>query len=330
MIKIDFVLMAWLRTRWVITWGLLAMALPQAALAQPSYPNKAIRLVIAFGPGGVADTIGRLVGQKLNERFGQPVVVDNRPGAGGIVAAKLVAEAPADGYTLLVITSAVAINAVTSKEGVDPRHRLTPIALAASALTVLATHNSVTTRNLLEYVRNAKAGRFSYSTAGVGTAEHLTSEYIFKMAGLDATHVPFPGGLAAVTAVLGKHVEIVTTPVPSAWPFIKDGRLRAAAVASHTRIPLLPDVPTLGETGFTNFENATWVAVFAPPNLREGLVQTLNSEINNALVTADVRDRLTTLGFDQKRASQGDFANYIKDEMEKWSRVVKTTGITLN
>lgn len=318
------------RTGWVIAGALLATALVPAAFAQPAYPNKAIRLVIAFGPGGVADTVGRLVGLKLSERFGQSVVADNRPGAGGIVAAKLVADAPADGYTLLVITSAVAINAVISKDGVDPRRRLTAIALAASAPTILATHNSVPAGNLLEYVRNTKGGRFSYSTAGVGTAEHLTSAYIFKVADLDATHVPYPGGLAAVTAVLGKHVEIVTTPVPSAWPFIKDGRLRPAAVASHARIPVLPDVPTLAEAGFANFENATWVAVFGPANLREGLVRTLNSEINNALVASDVRDRLATLGFDQKRTSPGDFANYLKDEVEKWSRVVKTTGMTLN
>lgn len=287
-------------------------------------------MVIAFGPGGVADTMGRMAAQKLNERFGHPVVVDNRPGAGGIVAAKLVAEAPADGYTLLVITAAVAINTVISREGIDPRRRLTPVALVASAPTVLSMHGSITSISLQDYVRNVKGGRFSYSTAGVGTAEHLTSEYVFKRAGLDATHVPFAGGLAAVTAVLGRHVEIVTAPVPSAWPFLKDGRLRAIAVASHARILVLPEVPTLGEAGFANFENATWVAIFAPPGLPESLVRFLNAEINQSLAAPDVRERLTTLGFDQKRTSPREFSSYIKDEVEKWSRVVKTTGFTLN
>src|SRR6185503_12289347 len=173
----------------------LTIAAPGAAWAQAGYPNKPLRLVVAFGPGGVADTIGRLVGQKLNDRFGQPVVVDNRAGAGGIVGAKIVAAAPADGYTLLVITAAVAINAVTSKEGVDPRSQLTPIALAASSPTIFAAIRSAPGGNLMEYLRSVKGGRFTYSSAGVGTAEHLTSEYVFKaVSGVTATHVPFAGG----------------------------------------------------------------------------------------------------------------------------------------
>src|SRR5688572_13000343 len=211
--------------RGTLAWAcaMCALALPCPAMAQAGYPNKPLRLVIAFGPGGVADTIGRLVGQKLNDRFGQPVVVDNRAGAGGIVGAKIVAAAPPDGYTLLVITAAVAINAVTSREGVDPRSQLTPIALAASSPTIFAAIRAAPGGNLMEYLRSVKGGRVAYSSAGVGTAEHLTSEFVFKaVPGVAATHVPFPGGGAAITAVLGQQVEIVTTLVPSAMPFIKD------------------------------------------------------------------------------------------------------------
>jgi tripartite-type tricarboxylate transporter receptor subunit TctC len=309
----------------------LAIALVNPASAQPAYPNKPLRLVVAFGPGGIADTIGRLLGQKLNHRFGQAIVVDNRAGAGGTVGAKLVAAAAPDGYTLLVITAAVAVNAVASKEAVDPRSQLTPIALAARAPTIFAVHRSVTAKNLMEYVRNVKGGRFTYSTAGVGTTEHLTSEYVFKaVTGLDATHVPFQGGVAPVTAVLGQQVDMTTTTVPTALQFIKDGRLRVLAVASHKRIPALPDVPTLAEAGFPDFENASWIAFFAPARTPAPVVRTLNAEINNALRQPDVRERLALLGFDPHMSSQTEFAGYVKSEVAKWALVVTTTGITTN
>lgn len=299
--------------------------------AQQSYPNKPLRLVVAFGPGGIADTIGRLVAQKLNDRFGQPIVVDNRAGAGGIVGAKLVAAAAPDGYTLLVITAAIAVNAVASKDAVDPRSELTPIALAASAPTIFAVHRSVTAKNLMEYVRSVKGGRFTYSTAGVGTTEHLTSEYVFKVVtGLDATHVPFQGGIAPVAAVIGQQVDMTTTTVPTAFQFIKDGRLRVLAVASHKRIPALPDVPTLAEAGFPDFENASWIAFFAPARAPAAVVRTLNAEINNALRQPDVRERLAMLGFDPQLSSQAGFADYVKSEVAKWAQVVKATGITSN
>ena len=308
-----------------------ALVLTKPALAQPAYPNKPLRFVVAFGPGGIADTIGRLVGQKLSERFGQNVVVDNRAGAGGIVGAKLVTAAAPDGYTLLVITAAIAVNAWASKEAVDPRTQLTPIALAASAPTIFAVHRSVTAKNLMDYVRNAKSGRLTYSTAGVGTTEHLTSEYVFKTAtGVHATHVPFQGGVAPVTAVLGQQVDLTTTTVPTAYPFIKDGRLRVLAAASRQRIPALPDVPTLAEAGFADFENASWIAFFAPAGTPAAISGTLNAEINDALRKPDVRERLATLGFDLQLGSQREFADYVNSEVAKWARVVKTIGITFD
>ena len=305
--------------------------LANSAPAQQPYPNKPLRLVVAFAPGGIADTIGRLVAQKLNDRFGQPIVVDNRAGAGGIVGAKLVAAAAPDGYTLLVITAAIAVNAVASKDAVDPRSELTPIALAASAPTIFAVHRSVTAKNLMEYLRSVKGGRFTYSTAGIGTTEHLTSEYVFKVVtGLDATHVPFQGGIAPVTAVIGQQVDLTTTTVPTAFQFIKDGRLRVLAVASHQRIAALPDVPTLAEAGFPDFENASWIAFFAPAKAPAAVIRTLNTEINDALRQPDVRERLAMLGFDSQLSSQAEFAEYVKSEVAKWAQVVKTTGIKLN
>ena|ERR1035437_8005340 len=311
--------------------SLLMAAVATTTAAQQTYPNKPIRVVVAFGPGGIADTIARLVGQKLSDRFGQSIVVDNRAGAGGTVGAKLVAAAAPDGYTLLVITAAVAVNVSASREAVDPSNQLTPIALAASAPTIFAVHRSVTAKNLMEYVRGAKGGRFTYSTAGVGTTEHLTSEYVFKaVPGLDATHVPFHGGIAPVTAVIGQQVDITTTTVPTAFPYIKQGVLRVLAVASRKRIAVLPDVPTLAEAGFPDFENASWIAFFAPAKAPAAVVRTLNAEINNALLKPDVRSRLMTMGFDPQAGSQAEFAAYLKSEIAKWAQVIKTTGITPN
>lgn len=308
-----------------------ASSLRQAQGSGQAYPTRPVRVVIAFGPGGIADTIGRLVGQKLNDRFGQPIVGDNRPGAGGALAAKLVAGATPDGYTLLVTTTAIAVNATALKDAVDPRTQLIPVAITASAPTIFVVHRSVAAQTLLEYVRTTKKGRFNYGTAGVGTTEHLTSEYLFKaVPGLEATHVPYQGGTAPVAATAGQQVDMATTTIPTASTFIKQGTLRVLAVASHKRVPALPDVPTLAEAGFPDFENASWIAFFAPAKTPAAVVMALNGEINNALRQADVKDRLTALGFDIQTRSQPEFAEYVKSEVAKWVQVIKVTGIAPN
>ena len=317
------------RLLYLLTAG-LAVVSTHAAHAQ-DYPARPVRMVIAFGPGGIADTIGRLVGQKLNDRFGQPFVGDNRPGAGGAIAARLVAGATPDGHTLLVTTTAVAVNATAVKDAVDPRSQLTPIAIAATAPTIFVIHRSVAAKSLLDYVRNVKKGRFNYGTAGVGTTEHLTSEYLFRaVPGLEPTHVPYQGGAAPVTAVVAQQVDLATTTIPTAFNFIKQGALQVVAIASHKRVPALPDVPTLAESGFADFENASWIAFFAPAKSPAAAVQLLNREINNALRQPDVTARLTALGFDIQTRSQPDFAAYVASEVEKWRRVIQATGINPN
>ena len=308
----------------------LAACMAQAAYAQ-DYPARPVRMVIAFGPGGIADTIGRLVGQKLNDRFGQPFIGDNRPGAGGAIAARLVAGATPDGHTLLVTTTAVAVNATAVKDAVDPRSQLTSIAVAATAPTIFVVHRSVAAKNLLDYVRVTKNGRFTYGTAGVGTTEHLSSEFLFRaVPGLEPTHVPYQGGAAPVTAVAAQQVDMATTTIPTAFNFIKQGALRVLAVASHKRVAALPDVPTLAESGFADFENASWIAFFAPAKSPAAAVRLLNQEINNALRQPDVTARLTALGFDIQTRLQSDFAAYVKSEVEKWRRVIQATGINPN
>jgi len=302
-----------------------------AAWAQQPFPNRPIRFAVAFAPGGIADTIARSVSVKMSDKLAQPVVVETRSGAGGMVGAKLVASAPADGYTLLVTTTAIAVNASASKEGIDPVTQLTPIAIAASTPTIFTAHGSVASKDLMDFLRNAKGGRFTYSSAGIGTTQHLTGEYLFKsVSGLEATHVPFQGGAPVNSAVIAQQVDLASTTLPTAMAFVKQKTMRVLAVVSYARMPLLPDVPTVAESGFPEFEDRSWVAFFAPAKLPEPIAQTLNAEINAALRQPDVRERLTNIGLDPQTMTQPEFAEYMKKEVAKWAQVIKATGITPN
>lgn len=307
-------------------------ALADRAHAQDTFPAKPVRIIVAFAPGGVADTVARLVGQKMAERLGQPVLVENRGGAGGSIASKAVAAAPPDGYTLLVNTAAFAAHASLSKEpGYDPIADFAPIAIAATTPTVFVFSANVAADNLQAFIKNAAGKRISFSSAGVGTTPHLTAEYLFKtLARLDAVHVPFQGGPPAITAVLSGQVDFVTTSMPPAVPLIKQGKMRALAVASKTRTPVLPDVPTLAEQGLPDVEDHTWIAFLAPAKTRGDVVQKLNAEVNDAIKQPDVRERLTALGFSAQGGSSAQFADYLKQEVAKWARIVKETGFTAN
>jgi tripartite-type tricarboxylate transporter receptor subunit TctC len=299
------------------------------AWAQP-FPSRPIRFAVAFAPGGIADTIARTVGQKVSERVGQPVVVETRSGAGGMVGARYVAAAAADGYMVLVTTTALAINA-SSKEGVNPVTDLTPVAIAASTPTIFAVHGTASAKDLMDFVRNVKGGRFTFASAGIGSAEHLAGEYVFRsVPGLEATHVPFQGGAPVNSAIVSQQVDVASTTLPTALAFVKQQTMRVLAVASNTRMALLPNVPTLAESGFPDFENASWIAFFAPARTPDNVVQLLNTQINAALRLADVRERLSAIGLDPQTMTQPEFAQYMKDEMAKWARVIKTTGITPN
>ncbi|HZR79819.1 MAG TPA: tripartite tricarboxylate transporter substrate-binding protein, partial [Candidatus Binatia bacterium] len=289
---------------------------------------KPVRFIVAFSPGGIADTIARSVGLKMSERIGQPVIVENRSGAGGALAAKVVAQAQPDGYTVLVTTTAIAVNAAASKDAVDPVSQLAPVAIGASTPTIFAVHGSVKAKNLMEFVRGAKGGRFTYSSAGIGTTQHLTGEYVFRaVPGLDPTHVPFQGGSPVNTAVVAGQVDVASTTLPTASAYIRQGTMRAIAVAAHARMPLLPDVPTLAESGFPDFEDRSWIAFFAPAGTPAPAVAVLNDEINAALRRPDVRERLATIGLDAQTMTPREFADYVKSEIAKWARIIQATGI---
>jgi len=313
--------------RWLLA---VCIALGATSAWAQAFPGRPIHLVVAFAPGGIADTIARTVGQKMSEKIGQPVVVENRSGAGGIVGAKYVAAAAPDGYVVLVTTTSLAINA-NSKEGVNPVTELTPIGIAASTPTIFAVHGSVAARDLMDFVRNVKGGRFTFASAGIGSAEHLAGEYVFRsVPGLEATHVPFQGGAPVNTAIVSQQVDLASTTYPTALAFIRQQTMRVLGVASQKRMAQLPNVPTLGESGFPDFENASWIAFFAPARLPEPVARLLNAEINAALGQADVRERLSAIGLETRTMTQPEFAEYIKAEVAKWAQVIKSTGITPN
>jgi tripartite-type tricarboxylate transporter receptor subunit TctC len=308
----------------------LALALWALQAGAQVFRSRAVHLAVAFAPGGIADTIARAVGQKMSERMGQPVVVETKSGAGGLVGAKYVATQAPDGYTLLVTTTSLVINA-HGKEGVNPVTQLTPVAIAASTPTIFAVSADVVAKDLMDFVRNVKGGRFTFASAGIGSAEHLAGEYVFRaVPGLEATHVPFQGGAPVNTAILSKQVDVASTTLPTALAYVRGQTMRVLAVASQTRMAQLPQVPTLAEEGFPDYESASWIAFFAPARLPDSMAQFLNAEINAALGQADIRERLTTIGLEPRTMTQPQFAEYVKSEVAKWGEVIRKTGITPN
>jgi tripartite-type tricarboxylate transporter receptor subunit TctC len=306
---------------------LAAAAVPARA---QQYPTKPVRVVVAFAVGGFADGVARLVGQKLSERLGQPVVIDNRGGAGGNIAAKIVAGAPSDGYTLLVNTAAISINASLYRNpGFDIYKDFVPVALTGSTPGLFAIHASNPAGSLQDLIRAARAKGLNYATAGVGSSSHLAGDYLFRsLAGLNATHVPFQGGGPAVAAALANQVEVLSLSMPPVVPHIKAGRLKGLAVSSLKRVAALPDVPTVTEGGFANFEERSWVGYFAPAKTPAAIVKKLNGAVNEALGMADVRARLDALGLEPQPLSPREFSDYVRSEVAKWAKIIKTTGIT--
>ena len=316
------------RSALILLCAVLAAAAVPARAQQ--YPTKPVRVVVAFAVGGFADGVARLVGQQLSEQLGQPVVIDNRGGAGGNIAAKIVAGAPSDGYTLLVNTAAISINASLYRNpGFDIYKDFVPVALTGSTPGLFAIHASNPAGSLQDLIRAARAKGLNYATAGVGSSSHLAGDYLFRsLAGLNATHVPFQGGGPAVAAALANQVEVLSLSMPPVVPHIKAGRLKGLAVSSLKRVAALPDVPTVTEGGFANFEERSWVGYFAPAKTPAAIVKKLNGAVNEALGMADVRARLDALGLEPQPLSPREFSDYVRSEVAKWAKIIKTTGIT--
>jgi len=308
---------------------LLAGSAP-AALAQ-TYPAQNINMIVAFAAGGIADVVGRLVGQKAGERLGRSVVVENRGGAGGNLAARAVAAAAPDGYTLLATTSALAVNDSASRNKGYATEDLRPIAFVAISPDVIAIHPSNPAKDLKEFVANAKEKSFTYGSAGVGTGPHIGAEYFFReVAKVKYVHVPFTGGAPAVQAAVGNHVDAVVLTLPTVTPQIVQGGLRGVGLASPTRNTAVPNVPTYGEMGFPNVYSGSWVAFFAPAKTPDAIVGKLNTEINQVMKDPEVLQRLKAIGFDPIVKNQAETVEYFKAEIANWGKMVRAVGITVD
>jgi tripartite-type tricarboxylate transporter receptor subunit TctC len=305
--------------------------LSQGVLAQTTaWPQRPIKFVVSFAPGGPADIVGRLLGQALQDKLGQSVVVENRAGAGGNIAARFVAKEAADGYTLLVTTSSMAVNQTLYKEpGYDALRDFTPVGLVASSPNILVAHPSEPANDLKEYLRMNKGKSISYGSAGIGSTPHLTGDHILRaLAGNDAVHIPFQGASPALAATMANQVPLASVALPPAVPLVKTGKVKALAVTSSKRIDALPNVPTVAEAGFADFEDYTWVGVFGPQKLPTEIVVKLNAAINDVLKSPSFKEKLDAAGFEAQPGTPQNFSDYLKREVVKWGRIVKETGVT--
>ena len=308
--------------------ALLAFAV-QGALAQ-GYPSKPIHLIVPFPPGGPTDIVGRLVAQKLSEGFGQPVVVDNRPGAGGTVGSTAAAKAAADGYTLLYgSTSTLAIAPSLYHDlAYDPRSAFAPISLVSRGAIIAAVNAQVPARTLQEFIALAKKtpGTLSYASAGSGTPPHLAAELFKSIAGVDLLHVPYKGGAPAINDLVGGQVQAIFEGQVVLLPHIKSGRVRALAITGAKRDPALPDVPTFAQAGLPQYDAYFWSGLVAPGGTPADIVGKLNAVLVRALNTAEVREALLRQGLEPAGTTPAEFAAFIGSEVERWGRVAKASG----
>ncbi|MBL8384225.1 MAG: tripartite tricarboxylate transporter substrate binding protein [Burkholderiales bacterium] len=314
-------------------WKRAITALALAGLAPPAlaqaWPAKPIRMIIPFAPAGPADLIGRPTGQKLSELLGQPVIIDNRAGAGGNVGAAAVAKSAPDGYTVLVTTTAFAVNVTLSPNpGFDAERELIPVAAIARQPNLIFVHPSVPAKTLADLIAHAKTAKLSFASPGSGTTPHLTAENIFNVTHkLDMTAIHFRGAGPAITAVVGGEPLVGSGALSTPLPHVKAGKLRAIAVSSAARVAALPDVPTAAESGFPGINDDTWIALFVPAGTPPAIVQRLNEAINQMLQQPDLRERLAGMAFEPVGGPQRAFADYVKAEIVKWGRVVREGNI---
>lgn len=302
--------------------------LSSAALAQ--YPNKPIRVVVPFPAGGTTDILARAASQKMSEAWGQPVIVDNRPGAAGNIGAELVAKSANDGYTLLMGTVGThAINtALYAKMPYDHVKDFVPIVLVAGVPNVLVIHPSVPANSVQELIAYGKAnpGKLNFASSGSGTSIHLAGELFKVSTGVQMQHVPYKGSAPALTDLMGGQVQLMFDNLPSALPHIRAGKLKALAVTSSKRAPALPDIPTIAETGVAGFEASSWFGLLAPAGTPRDVVVKVNAEVAQWLASPDAREKLTTAGANAAGGSPEDFASHIAAETAKWAKVVKESG----
>ena len=307
----------------------LSLALPAASHAQ-GYPSKPIRFVVPYPAGGPLDTVARLLGAKVSESVKQPVVVDNKPGAGGNIGADIVAKSPADGYTILM--GAVATHAInpTLYKAIpyDPIKDFAPITQVASTPNVLVINPSVPVATVREFITYAKAnpGKLNFGSGSTGSAGHLAGELFKSMAGVDMAHVPYKGAAPAMQDLVGGQIQAMFDNLASSLAQVKAGKIKALAVTTSKRSQFAPDLPTVAESGLPGFDISTWFGIFAPAGTPKEALDRLHAEFTKALAAPDVREKMVNLGAEPVGSKPEEFAAYIKAESEKYSRVIKASG----
>ena len=318
---------AWMRSAAVFC--LLLCSAGAVAAAAQAYPARPVRLLIGYAPGG-SDIPGRMLAQKLAEKFGQPFIIDNRPGASSVLATDLLAKAPPDGYTLIFSTAAHSVTAVYyQKLPYDPIRAVTPISRVGSVPFVLVTHPSFPATTLKEFVAAArqKSGQLNYGSAGTGGIGHLALALFCKQAGIDARHVAYKGTGPSVLAIVSGEIQFGMPNLVGALPQVRAGKLRALGTATATRTPFAADIPTLAEAGVSGVEAGTWYGVNAPRGTPPAIVESLNRAIVGSLGTAAVREQFATVGVVAEPSTPQEFAAFIRSEIEKWGGVMKFTGM---
>jgi len=308
-------------------------AWPSVGYSQSAYPSKPIRLVVAFPPGGSTDIIARLVGQKLGERLGQQVIVDNRGGAGGTIGTEIAAKATPDGHTLTMGTTSthVIAPAAYAKVNYDPIKDFVPITLVASTPYLLVLHPSVQAKSLKEFIALVKSqpGKLNFASAGTGSTTQLAMEMLKTAAGIDIVHVPYSGNGPAGTAVMGGQVQALFGSMPAVLPHAKAGRVRPVAVGTAKRSAALPDVPTVAESGYPGFEVSLWLGFFAPKGTPQPVVKKLYDELTAIAKSSEMKTQFERNGADPVTTTQAELAGLMKKELDKYSKVIKAAGVQL-
>jgi tripartite-type tricarboxylate transporter receptor subunit TctC len=297
--------------------------------AGQDYPTKPVHVLVPYPPGGLADVMTRSVTQKLTEAFGQPVIVENKVGAGGNVAGEAVARASADGYTLLLSNTQFAINPYLYKEMTyDPRTAFAPIAHALSVPNILVVRKEVPANSIQELIALAKRepGKLAFASAGSGSFPHLAVELFMLQAGVKMNHVPYRGAAPALTAILSKEVQVLSSDIPGALQYVQSGELKALAITSTQRSPIMPEVPTMREAGLPEYEAVGWQGFMAPAATPKPIVDKLNREIIKALAAPDVRERLLSQGVQIIASSPDEFARFFRADTQRWEKVVAASG----
>jgi tripartite-type tricarboxylate transporter receptor subunit TctC len=313
--------------RWTVA---IASALVAASASAQGFPSKPVRLVIAFTPGSSTDIIGRAVAAKLQEMWGQPVVAENRVGAGGSIGSAMVAKADPDGYTLLANSSAHAANpGIFAKLPYDTLKDFTNLALLGGGPNVLITGNDTGWKSLADFVKAAKAnpGKLNFSSAGVGSGTHFNLEKLKIMTGIDVQHVPYKGTPEAIGDTIGGRVCCYWAPLNAALPHVNGGKAVALAVSSARRSSLLPNVPTVAEQGYPGFDYTLWVGLWGPANMPADLANKINKDVNAALASADLRGRLTKLGTEPGSFTVPEFTAFVRKEIEDTQKILNAAGI---